>query len=72
MISVEDAEKRTAEILDTLSITNVFRPGKDLRENADIYLRRILMRARLSPFESDWVKRMSMRLRYHLKSLKDK
>ncbi len=67
IISAQEATVRANEILDNLSITKVFRPGKDRRENAEDYLRRILMRARLSPFESDWLKRMSMRVRPYLR-----
>ena len=66
IISGQEAAQRADEILETLSITNVFRPGKDRRESSQIYLRRMLMRARLSPFESNWLKRMAMRLRPYL------
>ena len=67
IISGVEAAERASEILDTLSITNVFRPGKDRRDSSEIYLRRMLMRARLSPFESNWLKRMTMRLRPYLR-----
>jgi tRNA/rRNA methyltransferase len=66
IISAREAAQRANEILDTLSITKVFRPGKDFRESSEVYLRRMLMRARLSPFESNWLKRMTMRLRPYL------
>ncbi len=66
IISALEAAQRADEILDTLGITNVFRPGKDRRTSSAIYLRRMLMRARLSPFESNWLKRMTMRLRPYL------
>ena len=67
IISASEAAERAGEILDTLEITSVFRPGKDRRETSEIYLRRILMRARLSPFESSWLKRMTRRLRPYLR-----
>ena len=67
IISALEATRRANEILDTLSLTKVFRPGKDRREDSEVYLRRMLMRARLSPFESNWLKRMSMRLRPYLR-----
>ena len=66
IISAVEATQRANEILNTLSITNVFRPGTDFRKNSEVYLRRMLMRARLSPFESNWLKRMTMRLRPYL------
>ncbi len=66
IISALEASQRAHEILDTLAMTNVFRPGKDRREDSEVYLRRMLMRARLSPFESNWLKRMSRRLRPYL------
>jgi tRNA/rRNA methyltransferase len=68
IISAREATIRANEILDSLSITNAFRPGKGRREDAEAYLRQILMRARLSPFESAWLKRMSMRLRRYLRA----
>ena len=67
IISALEATQRANEILDTLGITTVFRPGKGRREDSEVYLRRMLMRARLSPFESDWLKRMAMRLRPYLR-----
>lgn len=67
IISAREASRRASEILDTLDITRVFRPGKDRREDSEVYLRHMLMRARLSPFESNWLKRMSRRLRPYLR-----
>ena len=67
IISALEASQRANEILDTLGITNVFRPGKNRRKDSEVYLRRMLMRARLSPFESNWLKSMSMRLRPYLR-----
>ena len=72
LISMKEASQRTAEILDTLSITHVFKPGKDQRHNAEVYLRKILTRARLTSFESNWIKRMIMRLRPYIRSQPNK
>ncbi|MCP4806289.1 MAG: RNA methyltransferase [Proteobacteria bacterium] len=67
IISATEATQRANEILDTLSVSRVFVPGTDFRESSELYLRRILMRARLSPFESNWLKRMTMRVRPYLR-----
>jgi tRNA/rRNA methyltransferase len=72
LISTTEVSQRTNEILDTLSRTNVFRPGKDQRQHAEIYLRKILMRARLTSFESSWLQRMNMRVRTHLHTTEKK
>ena len=66
LISTHEVMKRTSEILDTLDITSVFKPGRDQRHHAEVYLRKILMRARLTSFESTWLQRMNMRLRSHI------
>lgn len=71
IISASEASERATEILDTLSISKVFVPGTDFRDSSELYLRRILMRARLSPFESNWLKRMTMRLRPYLRDTPD-
>ena len=68
IVSIDEVNERTNEMLDNLQLTKVFKPGKDQRDQAAIYLRRILMRARLTEFESRWLKRMTMRLRTYLKS----
>ncbi len=68
LISTSEVTQRTNEILDTLSITNVFKPGKDQRHHAEVYLRKILMRARLTSFESTWLQRMNMRLRPYIRT----
>jgi TrmH family RNA methyltransferase len=67
LISTVEATRRTNEILDTISVTNVFKPGKDQRQNAELYLKKILMRARLTSFESNWLQRMTMRLRPYIR-----
>ena len=48
--------------------TGIFDNGKDQRSHAEVYLRKILMRARLTGFESRWLQRMTMRLQAHLRS----
>jgi TrmH family RNA methyltransferase len=66
LISTDEVIQRTSEMLDTLDITSVFKPGRDQRHHAEVYLRKILMRARLTSFESTWLQRMNMRLRSHI------
>ena len=68
IISTSDVNQRTNELLDTISQTGIFDNGKDQRSHAEVYLRKILMRARLTGFESRWLRRMTMRLQAHLRS----
>ena len=72
LITTAEVIERSREILDTISITNVFKPGKDQRKNAEIYLQKILMRARLTSFESNWLQRMTMRLRPYVQNRPEK
>lgn len=72
LIATLEVSQRVTEILDTLSRTHVFKPGKDRRDHAEIYLRKILMRARLTSFESKWLERMNMRIRRHLRTTENK
>ncbi len=68
LIPTSEVNQRTNELLDTISHTQIFDNGKDQRSHAEVYLRKILMRARLTGFESRWLQRMSMRLQAHLRS----
>ena len=66
LISTSEVSKRTNELLDILTHTQIFANGKDQRHHAEVYLRKILLRARLTGFESKWLQRMNMRLQSHL------
>lgn len=68
LIATSEVNQRTNELLDTISQTGIFDNGKDQRSHAEVYLRKILMRARLTGFESRWLQRMSMRLQAHWRS----
>jgi TrmH family RNA methyltransferase len=67
IISTDEVNQRTNELLDTISQTGIFENGKDQRSHAEVYLRKILMRARLTGFESRWLQRMAMRLQVSLR-----
>lgn len=71
LISTSDVIQRTNELLDTIGQTGIFNNGKDQRSHAEMYLRKILMRARLTAFESRWLQRMTMRLQASLRSPKE-
>ncbi len=68
LISTNEVNRRSNELLDTISQTGIFENGKDQRSHAEVYLRKILMRARLTRFESRWLQRMTMRLQASLRS----
>jgi hypothetical protein len=55
--------QRAQDIVETLGITDVFEKGKDKKDSAIHYVQKVLQRSSLTPFESNWIKRMVMRLR---------
>jgi len=63
VISHLDCQKRASEIIETLDMTDVFDKGKDNRERSLRYIQTMLSRASLTPFESNWIKKMVLRIR---------
>jgi tRNA/rRNA methyltransferase len=69
-VSAEEVAMRAAELAGTLALTGVFDKGKDSREDAETYVRRVLERAQLSPFESAWLQKMALRMRPFVRNTK--
>ena len=63
VVSHLDCQKRAAEIIGTLDMTDVFDKGKDNRERSLRYIQTMLSQASLTPFESNWIKKMVLRIR---------
>lgn len=63
IVSHVECIQRAQDIVETLGITDVFEKGKDQKDISLRYVQKVLQRASLTPFESNWIKRMVMRLR---------
>jgi tRNA/rRNA methyltransferase len=63
VVSHMECQKRALEIIDTLDMTDVFQRGKDQRGISQRYVHRMLSRASLTHFESNWIKKMVLILR---------
>ena len=63
VVSHLDCQKRASEIIETLDMTDVFDKGKDNRERSLRYIQTMLSRTSLTPFESNWIKKMVLRIR---------
>lgn len=63
IVSQTECIQRAQEIVDTFGLTDVFEKGKDQKEVSIRYVQKVLQRASLTPFESNWIKRMVMRIR---------
>ena len=61
-----ECQKRASEIIETLDLTDVFDKGKDNRDRSLRYVRMMLSRASLSRFESNWIKKMVLRIRPYI------
>ena len=67
IVSHLESLKRASEIIETLDMTDVFNKGKDNRERSLRYVQTMLSRASLTPFESNWIKKMVLRIRPYIK-----
>ena len=67
IVSHLESLERASEIIETLDMTDVFDKGKDNRERSLRYVQTMLSRASLTPFESNWIKKMVLRIRPYIK-----